>query len=161
MTLIEIIKSQGPVLTKKAPWIDGVAALAALAEIESRFGERNVPKYEAGYDWRGKYASSALLSKFGAMAACSWSSWQLMYPVAVELGCTLRPHDLQNDEVAILWVMEYIDKRIIQKGCTSMIQFFDAYNSGSFRDSIVPGEYIDKGLKSYATVVARRNLGGV
>lgn len=156
--LDKIIKTFGPILTQKAPWINGTAALAALAENESRYGQFNIPKHERAYDFSGKYFQPDLWRKFGSWSACSYSSWQLMYPVAVELGFAGRPQDLACDEIAIYWVMKYIDQRIIQKGCQTLEQFADAYNSGSFRDQIIPEKYIKDFLTSYADVVVRRGL---
>lgn len=154
--LKQIILKHGPLLTKKASWLDGVAALGALAEIESSFGEFNIPKYERAYDVTGKYFNRELWLKWGAWAACSYSSWQIMYPVTVELGFSGTPIQLMDDEIAVLWVLEYIDKRILARGCNNLKHFADAYNSGSFRDANIPETYINRFLGAYSTIVARR-----
>jgi hypothetical protein len=158
MNLSQIIMVHGSILTKKAAWLDGKACLAALAEVETNYGEFNVPKYEKAYDLGGKYENHQLWTKYGAMAACSWSPWQILFPVCVELGFTGRPYDLQDAETAIYWVTDYIDKRILQRGATTPSQIADGWNSGSFTDNIIPTDYINKFLTSYATVVERRQL---
>ncbi len=158
MTLVDLIKTHGDILTKKAPWLDGRACLAAIAEVETAFGQYNVPKYEKAFDLGGKYGNRRLWTKFGAMAACSWSSWQIMYIVCVELGYPGRPIDLQDDSVAIHWVMDYLDKRILQAGCSSVVELFDAWNTGSFKDANVPDKYVQECLHAYATVKERRGL---
>lgn len=157
-TLKRLIILHGDTLNQKAPWCDGVAALGALAEIESSFGKYNIPKHENAFDVGGKLFSKSLWERWGAWAACSYSSWQLMFPVAVELGFTGRPQDLWDDETAILWVMEYIERRILKRGCTTIEDFADAYNSGSFKDNIVPRVYIVKFVSAYHTIRQRRNL---
>lgn len=147
--LNRIIETHGLVLSKKAPWMYGDVCLAALATIESSYGIHNIPRYEKAYDRGGIYYNAQLGMKYGAAAACSYSSWQIMYPTAVELGFTGAPTELNNDCVAIYFVMEYIQKRILDKGCERLQDLFDAYNSGTFRDRIIPEEYIAKGMDAY------------
>lgn len=157
-TLRKLVLLHGAALSIKAPWANGVALLAALAEAESWFGVYNIPKYEPAYDSGGRYFDHKLWMKWGSWAACSYSSWQIMYPVAIELGFDGRPQDLWDDETAIHWVMEYIDRRILKRGCNTVEQFADAYNSGSFKDRNVPELYIEKFVGHYRTVIERRNL---
>lgn len=148
-TLDKICEVHGRVLDKYAPWMDGQVCLQALATIESAYGVYNVPKHEKAYDQGGIYFNRGLWAKYGSHAACSYSSWQLMYPVAVELGFLGSPAELMIDEKAIYWVIEYIKKRILDKGCLKLQDLADAYNSGSFRDKIVPQEYIGKFMDNY------------
>lgn len=147
--LTELCKSYGPSLEKVAPWLDGECLLKALAMNESALGVYNVPKHEKAYDLGGTYGKRELWARFGSWAACSYSSWQIMYPVALELGFTGSPMDLWHDDTAINYVVELIKRRIIARGATDIKQVFDAYNSGSFKDSIVPHDYIEKGCKNY------------
>lgn len=156
--LRELILASGPALSKKMNFADGILILAALAEVESSFGIYAIPRHEKIFDIGGVYCNKDLWKQWGAWAACSYSSWQIMYPVSVELGFPGRPQDLMEDETAIHWVMEYIDKRILAKGCSNLWQFADAYNSGSFRDKVVPTTYIEKFNQAYHSVSKKWDL---
>lgn len=145
----DICAEYGPTLEKEAPWLDGECLLKAIAMNESAYGAYNVPKFEKAYSLGGVYGNRALWAKHGDWAACSYSSWQIMYPTAIELGFTGSPIDLRQDRTAIYYVVELILRRCIRKGATEIRQVFDMYNSGSFRDSIVPQTYIDKGILNY------------
>lgn len=147
--ITELCIQYGPTLEKEAPWLDGECILRAIAMNESAYGTYNVPKYEKAYDLGGVYGSKELWRKYGAWAACSYSSWQIMYPTALELGFNGSPADLWRDGTAIYYVVELILRRSIRKGAKSIQDIFDAYNSGSFRDNIIPQEYIDRGVKNY------------
>lgn len=149
MHLNQICETHGKLLDKMAPWMDGELCLKAIATIESSYGLYNVPKHEQAYGHGGIYFNKLLWAKHGSWAACSYSSWQIMFPVAVELGFQGRPEDLNCDAVAIYWVMEYIEKRILNKGCTKLQDLFDAYNSGTFRDKLIPHDYIAKAMDAY------------
>jgi hypothetical protein len=159
--LVQIIQIAAGLLQPKIPFADALSLLGALAEVESSFGEFAVPKYEKAYDWGGPYFSveqRERWKRWGAWAACSYSSFQIMYPTACELGFTGTPIELCKDNVAIDWVMKLIERRIIDRGATTIMQVADAYNSGSFRDAMYPNEYIKKFSDAYATVVSRRGL---
>lgn len=158
MNLREIIVSHAPMLQPKVSWADAASLLAAIAEVESSFGLYNLPKHEKIFDYGGKYFNRDLWEDWGAWAACSYSSFQIMFPVACELGFRGSPEDLWNDDVAILWVLELIDRRILSKGAKTIEQFGDAYNSGSFTDSIVPMDYISKFVKAYNEVSSKYGL---
>ena len=151
-----MIHGQG--LTKKAPWLDGVAVLAALAEVESKFGSNAVPRHEKSFHPGGEWNVQALHDEFGCWACCAYSSWQIQFSVARELGFPGRPEDLQKDDTAVLWVLEYIEHRILRPGCKTLEQLADAYNSGSFKDAFVPTKYVADFVTAYPVVVARRNL---
>lgn len=147
--ITELCKQYGPTLEKEAPWLDGECLLRAIAMNESAFGTYNVPKHEKAYDLGGVYGNKSLWAKYGAWAACSYSSWQIMYPTALELGFNGSPADLWRDGTAIYYVVELILRRGIRKGATTVDQLFDMYNSGSFKDGIIPQVYIDKGVLNY------------
>lgn len=156
-----LIVTRGPTL--EIGWADPVCLLASLAEIESAFGLLAIPKHEKAYDWGGTYFNRALWSKWGSWAACSYSSFQIMFPAAVELGFSGSPMDLWDDEIAIHWVIDFIQKRILDKGASTLEQFADAYNSGSCKDAFVPTEYITRFVASYGGIAAKRKLyeGGI
>lgn len=149
MHLNEICETHGGMLTKLAPWLDGELCLKAIATVESSYGLNNVPKYEKAYDRGGIYYNATLGMKYGAWAACSYSSWQIMFPTAYELGFQGTPQDLCNDAIAVYWVCMLIEKRILDKGATTLQELFDGYNSGSFRDKFIPQDYIAKGVDAY------------
>lgn len=140
--LTEIIKSNAKTLEGYFPFVNGAAYLAATAKVESGYGKYNVPKYEKAYDLGGRYANVGYWQKYGSHYACSYSSFQIMYPVACELGFLGSPYDLANDETAILWVLELFKKRGIRQNLSSVDEMADFYNSGSARDTMIPTKYI-------------------
>lgn len=150
--LVKIIQNWAPVLLQpKIEWAETRALLAALAEVESNFGENAVPKYEKAFDWNGPWARPDILKRWGAWGACSYSSFQIMYQVAVELGFDSErsPAELHEDEVAFIYVAAYIDRRILRCGAKSVRDFADGYNSGSHRDDIIPIQYIERFETAY------------
>ena len=144
------------------PWCDCIALLGALAEVESQFSAYNVPKYEKNYDWGGPYFNGDQRDrwlKWGSWAACSYSSWQMMFPTACELGFRGTPMDLCDDGVAVHFVVEFMKKRLLAKGFHQRLSdVADCWNSGSADDLMVPTEYIAKFTEAYRTVRSQRNL---
>lgn len=125
--------------------VDPVRFLAAISMNESTGGIHRVPRYESGYGPGGIYYNKENYAKWGAWACCSYSSFQIMYPTAVELGFTGNPVELQlKDEIAIVWVKKYFDRRVFAKTqkFITMGNAADAYNSGSFLDNNIPQKYI-------------------
>jgi len=158
-SLVELIKEKAPVLQAQLRFeCDAASLLCAIAEVESAFGKYNLPKHENSYDHGGRWFNRLLWTKWGAWAACSYSSFQIMFPVAVELGFTGSPMELADDRVAIDWVIKYIEKRILRYMPTRIDQIADAYNSGSFRDYIIPYDYINKFLPAYKAAKAKHSL---
>lgn len=142
---------------KVEPWGNAQALLMALASVESDFGAWNVPRAEPSYMPGGRYYRSDDSQKqayreWGALACCSYSSFQIMHPTARELGFAIDrcPLDLWFDDIAIYFVIEYIRKRILERGANSVEAFGDAYNSGNHRDQNIPVGYIEKFKAAYA-----------
>lgn len=162
LKLKKIILSNQRVLQSviNVPWADPVLLIASIAEVESKFGFYNVPNYEKAFDLGGPYAKDGLWFRWGSWAACSYSSFQIMYPVAVELGFNgeRSPLELWDDDVAFHFVLEYIKKRILGKGASSIDEFADAYNSGSFKDKNIPQEYIRDFKLAYENVNSKYQL---
>jgi hypothetical protein len=131
-----------------------------LAEIETSYGENNFPKHEAAYDWHGKYFDFTNWKLHGSLAACSYGPWQIMFGVAVELGFNfhIQPYSLTEPINSIHWVIEYICRRALHKGADNIERIFDAYNTGNFRDGIIPIHYIEKGVNAYHLVGEKYNL---
>ena len=132
--------------------VDPVRFLAALSMNESSGGIYRVPKYEASYGPGGTYYSKDNYAKWGAWACCSYSAFQIMYPTAIELGYTGNPVELQlKDEVAIIYVKKYFEKRVFAKTSKfiTLGQAADAYNSGSFLDNNIPQKYVANFIMYY------------
>lgn len=135
-SLKDIILEASRTLQPKINWADAECLLTAIATVESDYGQFNIPRHEPAYDVGGVYFKKSQLvrdnwKKYGAMAACSWSSFQIMFIVAAELGFPGSPIQLWDDETAIHWVTEYIQKRILSKGVVTTKEFAIAYNAGS------------------------------
>jgi hypothetical protein len=163
-TLVKAIQYGAASLIKGVDWANPLGLLGALAEVESSFGEANRARFEKIYSWGNRYFSAEQMDRWhrwGDIACCSYSSFQIMYPTACELGFDHSPWDrnpteLFDDQVAILFVLAFIQKRMV--GVHTVGDFADAWNTGSFKDSNVPHEYIVKFTQSYQTVVQRRGL---
>jgi hypothetical protein len=133
---------------------DKKALLCALAQVESSFGRHNVPRFESHYYRGGHYYRKSqeirdMVSLYDKDASCSYSSFQIMFPTARELGYRGVPTDLNKDNVAIYWVIKFINIRIMKKEPRKLEDIFDAYNSGNFKDDIIPVDYIKKAVGWY------------
>lgn len=135
--------------TLRVGFADPKRLLTAIAVVESGYGTYNVPKYEKAYDLGGRYGNKAEWLKWGALAACSYSSFQIMYAVAREMGYQGSPIGLCHDDVALPYVIKLLQRRILDRGASTLADVADAYNSGNFRDSVVPTAYIAKFLAAY------------
>lgn len=128
--------------------------LLALADVESSGGTNNVPKHEPAYDYGGFYWKRAphvrvAVKRYGSLAACSYSSWQIMFILAQEVGYAGDPVDLRDDAVAIPWVVEALNSRIFARGALNLRDVADGWNSGSFTDANVVPEYVEKFRLAY------------
>src|SRR3990167_9441501 len=91
--------------------LNPMAILKALAMRESRYGLLTTPRREPSYLPRGRNCNEAQgsrLEQFGSAAACSYSSFQIMFPTACEMGYRGDPHRLGEDREAIRWVIELL-----------------------------------------------------
>lgn len=155
--LEKIIKLAAPMLKPYLKFADSYGILAAIATVESSFGTNNISRFEKVYAPGGSYYNADQKErhlKWGAGACCSFSSFQILYPTACELGFDSSPynrdpHELSNDEVAIFYVIEYIKNRVLAKGADTIEKLFDAYNSGTFKDDNIPHNYIRAALQAY------------
>ena len=128
--------------------------LVAIAMVESSLTLNNIPRYEKSYGPGGYYYKRSRTVRdyhriWGGWAPCSYSSWQILYNTAVELGFRGSPHLLWNDKIAIKYVIKYLDHRVMRRGASNLTQIADAYNSGNFWDKIVPNRYIRKLREAY------------
>jgi hypothetical protein len=136
--------------------VDPQVFLGAFSLNESSGGTNNRPKHESAYDIGGKYCKGKqleLVQEYGSAAACSYSSFQLMFICFYEMGFTPTPLQAGNDEYALPAIVKFFNKRIFKDGTANDVNFLclagDAYNSGNWKDSNVPKEYIAKLLKNY------------
>jgi hypothetical protein len=91
----------------------------------------------------------AIYAAFGDAGASSWSSFQILYVAAWELGCDLAPWMLHDDATALTWVIRHLDRRVFTAGARTVAEIADAYNSGSHTDGNVPAEYIASFIVHY------------
>ena len=135
------------------------ALLAAIAWRESGFGKHGgYPRVEQAYRPGGKLYRlhmPALYNLYGDAAASSWSSFQIMFPTAAELGYRGEPWDLWDDTVAIYWVKKFL-VRAADRGAKTVEEFADAYNSGSHKDRFKPHEYMADIKARYSQMWDRR-----
>lgn len=163
--LKDLIEFYGAILEKDLPPnISGVQLLGAIAENESTFGLHRFSKHEVVWDQGGKYFDNELWLLHGSDASCSRSSFQLMYPIAVReygLSKEVKPQTLDEDHVAIFYVLKYIKKKVTF-GAATVEQILDAYNSGTHKDaqSDHVKQYVERGLKNYYSVRTNRGLKG-
>lgn len=129
--------------------VNPTALLAAIADVESSFGENNKPRYEAVFDKGGKYYSEDAYKLFGEEACCSYGVWQIMGTVLYELGMrTHKPSELTtNFGLACSCTVLYLNRRLPY--ADNIRQVGDGYNSGSYKDDYVPAVYIKKLEKAY------------
>lgn len=125
--------------------------LKAIAKVESTYGQNTTPNHESAYDWGGRYADRTLLQAHGALAACSYGPWQVMFPNCVRVLPDVQPFDLLiSPETGLLCAVLWIQDEIVGRQKAQTIeQIADAYNSGNFKDRFVPKEYIQKVVDHY------------
>lgn len=150
----KLIEEYAP--TVEAPeGIDREALLWAIYDCERYTKGNRTPRYEPSYGPGGFYykISKAVRDEYkewGPSACCSYSDFQLMYIVAVELGYKGVPLALDRNVVALPFVVKYLNRRVFSfPGNETVEQVADAYNSGSFRDPLRPERYIAKFVKRY------------
>lgn len=145
--------------------LDGPRLLMAIAMIESSGGMNNYPNFEPywvpagtvftieGKIQRGRHPLSNQLvvdryADHGMASGCSFSAWQILYHTAADMGFKDKPWKLWDNKVAIHWVVKRL-KKLEKQGAVSIEQFADAWNSGSFKDKIIPERYIKEVSEAY------------
>jgi len=134
---------------------EGVWVLYALF-LNERYNKDNpVPRLEKAYCPGGRYYSDRQWKVYGEDSAKSFSNWQIMYPTAFELGYRGMPHELDDDAVAIRWVVELLNRRIIRRArindqVVTLEELLDGYNTGDPADAIHNHEYVRCGSEHYA-----------
>jgi len=140
--------------------------LAALCMQESNGGRNRQPNWEPSFSKGGAYFSESLHARtvahadpvlrdlLGLLAASSFGPFQVMYPVACELGFSGLPWELADPRINILFAIRYINVRCIPKlrardEMGLVEQVADGYNSGNPVDRRVPRVYIDSVMSHY------------
>ena len=149
----QLIEDYGP-LVECPDDLDGSCILYALYRCEKYNKYNKVPRFESAYAPGGIYYRNAAhvraaYDTWGRSAACSYSNFQILFVTAQELGYNGPPLALDKDSIAIPYVVRYLNKRIFARGAKELKHIADAYNSGSFRDGIVPEKYIGKFIRFY------------
>lgn len=133
--------------------------LAGLCFAESTWGEdRWKAREERAYMPGGVYHRREVVSAYamyGDLACRSWGPWQIMFPVACELGFGGRPWELTQARASLLYVVEYLNRRsfttwsraprpeLIAPALT-VAEVSDSYNTGSHRDAIKNKDHADR-----------------
>lgn len=133
--------------------IRGAQLLWALAGNESDFGDWCPPRHERGYHYGSRaYKRSKelrdLSAEWGCLAHCSFGPWQVLLVNAPGYS----PIELMSDaELACKAAVEFLNRVTLgaQKADT-LEEIADAYNSGNFKDDIVPHQYITRLKRNYA-----------
>lgn len=141
----------GGTLLTPLPDIDGMKLLRAIATVESKYGQWNVARHEMSYHYGGKYEDKGSSKEYGCISHCSLGPWQIMYPNARKMYQWVTPRELEESPfVALICTVAWINTIIIkQQGAKTIEAIADAYNSGNWRDSIIPSNYIGKVKKVY------------
>lgn len=164
LNLAEIIQNTCGILG-----LEPVRFLRAIAHKESTCG-LDIDRYlfdtkkiiqistrrEAAYGISGRYFNEQLSSKWGTAAESSWGIWQVMYPNLLRFGFTRSqdPYDsdlgLANTNICanisikmILFELNKIRMVGMYNSRSTLDEFADAWNSGNFRDKIIPQRYIE------------------
>jgi len=129
--------------------LDSGCILWALYYCEKYDPHNRVPRFEKAYAPGGYYYKKSEdvrkeYEKWGNWAACSFSNFQILFNTARELGYDGPPLALDRDEVAMPFIVLYLNIRIFKKGATTPEEVADAYNSGTFKDANKPEKYMAK-----------------
>jgi hypothetical protein len=129
--------------------LDAARVLWALAGAESSFGQDFAPRHEASYCRGGRYFDIAATRDYGCLAHCSYTPWQIMYAnFQTGMWPPYLLDEVTSPAVGIRTAIARINKAI-QEGARTLAQIADAYNSGSFRDSVIPVAYINDVQEKY------------
>lgn len=160
--LEKLINETSFMLQPQLKFASAKGVLYALSVVESSYGSNRHPRFEKSYAplgnlYNGSQEQKDRFAIHGALACCSYSSFQIMHATACELGFDIAPWarspmDLQSDEVAVFYVIEFIKNRIIAKGATKLEQIPDAYNTGNFKDSIFNPSYVKDFVTAYNSI---------
>lgn len=146
-------------LTHNGEAVHGGRLLIAISGLESSFGKKRLfVRMEPGYAPGGRYYHDSQTVRdrwatYGALAASSYGSFQMMFITAEELGFYGHPIDLQADYTCALFARRLIiDRFMAKQGVKTLGQVLDAYNSGNAKDANVPLSYVQHGIQLYQSL---------
>ena len=139
--------------------VNPIILLRAIAHIESSYGIHNYPRFEKSwYVYGGNFKRLIekdlrpldLVFRYGANVACSFSSFQILYWTARDMGFRDDPIYLMKDTEAIPYVVKYCNWKL--RTAKNIDEFADMYNSGAI-DKYVPKFYIIKFKTKYEELI--------
>ena len=168
--LIALINEHAPRLTIQG--VDSRRLMWAIAKRETSSGRmadrtRFEPSYSGNWhrsfykEGRSMYDRSQIVKAawraWGDRAACSYGVFQIMYTTALDTGLLGLPDPPEklldpniNFSVFIKLVQRILAHYDFSVGTIKTLRdIADAYNSGNYRDQIVPEGYIDAVLEEY------------
>jgi hypothetical protein len=149
--------------------------LLAIAAVESNGGLNNYPRVEPAYipkgftfTIQGKLVSGTgtcvndvvrpRWRKWGLCSACSYSSWQILYHTAADMGFEGDPRDLWKDIVARPYVYAKINKVIepmpVDVDELEAVRLVGRIWNGGNAQAIVPSSYLTKLCDAYTALCA-------
>lgn len=148
------------------PEVDPCRLLAAIAMVESHGGHDKRANYERAFDVHGRYFNEELTNKWTAgadpmlklpmryMVASSFGPWQIMFPVACELGFEGSPFELADPRTNLVWAIRYINRRCLPRMTAEtedgrVGQVASIYNSGRLPEKGRAIPYISKVIRHY------------
>lgn len=161
--------------------------LAALCREESTGWKDKRPNFEPAFYFKGRYGKPEIINRWqvgvepilkeavGLLAASSIGPWQIMYPVAVELGFEGAPWELADPYVNLEFAIRYINERCLKRGLKLdasgdedkdqdvdefdlVMQIADAFNSGTHLDRWKPESYMQDVVGYYQSPTLMEDL---
>jgi hypothetical protein len=132
--------------------MDGAQLLWAIAGKESSFGANCTPRHESAY-CTGKYSRALITEtqKYGHSAHCSFSPWQLLYAnTPRHKSPDLTFASIDDGAAAVVTFLNY--EILGRQRATTIEDIADAYNTGNFRDAIIPSAYVAAVVSNYHNV---------
>lgn len=121
--------------------LDGARLMWAISGNESSFGKNCTPRHEPGY-CTGRYSKNAqmieLTRMFGCDAHKSYGPWQVMF-----VNCLgYKPEEFRQLDACAHAFLGYFNRTVDHQKPQTIEQIGDMFNSGNFKDKIVPAKYI-------------------
>ena len=169
--ILEAIDRQAPRL--KIPpgsTLHAKATLAAITWPETAWGTRwKAGLFEPAYYRGGKFYKAEhvkhLVHTYESLASCSYGPWQILFIAAYEVGFRGDPWELIQPSISAMAVVDLLNKRCfnvwhdaptpeLEAPASTPNQVADMWNSGSWRDRFIPGNYVGTFIDGYAEALA-------
>jgi hypothetical protein len=141
------------------------AVMRAIAAVETNSGANSYPRFERSFapvgdmfTVQGRLIQGTGMNftavargrwdKWGMASACSYGPWQILYHTAADRGFLGAPWELWEPSTSWEYATKEVRRQFV-KGATTIQKLADAWNSGSFQDSNVPGDYITAVTKAF------------